>query len=213
MTQPLGECSRGFGGADVRLSFAGSDELAAQIRQGVKPDVYAAASTSIPAALQAEGRVEAPVEFVANSLVVAVPRGSAIRTPEALARSGTTVVVGSESVPVGSYTRELLSRFPPTLERRILANVRSEEPDARGIVGKLVQGAADAGFVYASDVRAAAGELRAIPLPGELQPAVVYAAAVVRGAAQPALARRYVRGLADGRCQRALLSAGFAPIK
>ena len=213
MTAALRDCSPGFAGAEVRLSFAGSDELAAQIRQGLKPDVYAAANTDLPAALHREGRTEAPVEFAANTLVVAVPRGSQIRSPEALARSGTTLAIGSESVPVGSYTRELLGRFPPGLERRILANVRSEEPDVRGIVGKLIQGAADAGFVYQSDVRAANGDLRAIPLPGEFQPSVVYAAAVVRGAAAPALARRYIRGLVQGRCQHALLAAGFTPIK
>ena len=45
-----------------------------------------------------------------------------------------------------------------------MANVRSEEPDVKGVVGKLTQGAADAGFVYLTDVtegdhrrRAAAG--------------------------------------------------------
>jgi len=36
-------------GIDAKQSFAGSDELAAQIRQGVKPDVYAAADTTLPA--------------------------------------------------------------------------------------------------------------------------------------------------------------------
>ncbi len=39
---------REFPDADVRLSFAGSDELAAQIRQGVEPDVFAAANTRLP---------------------------------------------------------------------------------------------------------------------------------------------------------------------
>jgi molybdate transport system substrate-binding protein len=45
LTDALTACSRDFEAADVRLSFGGSDELAAQIRQGVKPDVYAAANT------------------------------------------------------------------------------------------------------------------------------------------------------------------------
>ena len=35
-------------GFDAKQSFAGSDDLAAQIRQGVTPDVYAAANTSLP---------------------------------------------------------------------------------------------------------------------------------------------------------------------
>ena len=36
-----------------------------------------------------------------------------------------------------------------------------------GIVGKLTQGAVDAGFVYISDVRATDGKLKAIELPRE----------------------------------------------
>jgi molybdate transport system substrate-binding protein len=65
-----------FEGADVRLSFAGSDELAAQIRQGIKPDVFAAANTKLPDQLFAEGLVERPVRFATNELVLAVPAGS-----------------------------------------------------------------------------------------------------------------------------------------
>src|SRR5215212_11473001 len=47
-----------FDGGRMRASFAGSDELAAQIRQGVKPDVFAAANTKLPDELYKEGLVE-----------------------------------------------------------------------------------------------------------------------------------------------------------
>src|SRR6188474_1272969 len=61
---------RNFEAATVRTSFAGSDELAAQIRQGVKPDVFASANTKLPDDLYAKGLVEKPVEFAANRLVI-----------------------------------------------------------------------------------------------------------------------------------------------
>ena len=62
--------------ADVQLPFAGSDELAAQIRQGVKPDVFAAANTKLPdAAATPRAWSSKPVVFATNQLVLAVPDG------------------------------------------------------------------------------------------------------------------------------------------
>jgi molybdate transport system substrate-binding protein len=208
-TEALTECSRDFEGADVRLSFGGSDELAAQVRQGVKPDVLASANTAIPEALHDEGLLSEPVEFATNRLVIAVPRGSDIRETADLRREGMKLVIGSESVPIGSYTREVLDRLPGGEGELILGNVRSNEPDVKGIVGKLTQGAADAGFTYATDVTAAGESLEAIPLPPVVEPDVTYSAGVVRGAEQPELARRFVEGLVDGGCADALADAGF----
>ena len=94
--------------------------------------------------------------------------------------------------------------------RAILANVRSSEPDVKGVVGKLVQGAADAGFVYRSDVEASGGELEAIELDDELKPAVAYAAGVVKGTKEPAAAQAFLDDLSEGNCHDALLTAGFA---
>ena len=209
MTEALDACSPEFGDATVRLSFAGSDELAAQIRQGVKPDVYAAANTKLPDALHAEGLLGKPVGFATNELVLAVPAGSQIASVHDLAAKGVTIAIGDESVPIGSYTRETLGKLPAAEGRAILANVRSNEPDVKGIVGKLTQGAVDAGFVYVTDVNAAGSDLKAIELPPGVEPQVTYAAGVVEGAKHPEQARTYVDELLDGPCADALRDAGF----
>jgi molybdate transport system substrate-binding protein len=214
MTEALEKCGPEFGetgNAEVRLSFAGSDELAAQIRQGAKVDVYAAANTRIPDELYGEDLLSNPVEFATNEFVLAVPKDSDIDSVDDLTEEGTTVVIGSASVPAGLYTRETLSKLPPAQRKAILANVRSNEPDVKGIVGKLTQGAADAGFVYVTDVNATGGDLKAIHLPRTLEPKVTYGAGVVSKAEQPELAQRFVDGLTDGDCAQTLTDAGFGP--
>jgi molybdate transport system substrate-binding protein len=198
-----------FDAARVRYSFAGSDELAAQIRKGVRPDVFAAANTKLPAALYAEGLVRRPVVFARNRLVIAVPRDSDVASIDDLRKAGTKLAIGAAGAPVGDYTRSVLDRLPAADSKAILTNVRSEEPDVKGVVGKLTQGAADAGFVYVTDVKAANGRLRAIELPAALAPKVRYGVAVVAGAKEPAAAREFIAGLLSGPGRAALKAAGF----
>jgi molybdate transport system substrate-binding protein len=198
-------------GLDAKMSFAGSDELAAQIRQGVKPDVYAAANEILPDQLYGEGLVGKPTVFATNTLVLAVPQGSQIDSLDDLTKPGTTIVMGDPTVPVGSYTREVLGKLPADQGKAIYDNVRSEEPDVSSISGKLTQGAADAGFIYVTDVTASAGQLKAIQLPAELQPNVAYGAAVVTGAKNPDGARKFIDGLLNGDGAVALEEAGFKP--
>ncbi len=102
--------------------------------------MFAAANTKLPEALYAEGLVEKPVVFAGNRLVIAVPADSDIRTVDDLARGGLKLALGSKSVPVGEYTRTVLGRLDPGTRGQILANVRSEEPDVNGVVGKVVAG-------------------------------------------------------------------------
>jgi molybdate transport system substrate-binding protein len=210
MREALTACAKQFPEATVRLQFGGSDELAAQVRQGVPVDVFAAANTKLPDALAQEGKLGEPVAFASNQLVLAVPAdGAKVASLAALERPGVTLVVGAEGVPVGDYTRALLARLGRERSRAVLANVRSNEPDVKGIVGKLTQGAADAGFVYASDVKATRGRLRAIELPAELEPTATYGAGVVAAAKQPDAAEAFVDDLLAGGCHEALQAAGF----
>ncbi|MFN8159437.1 MAG: molybdate ABC transporter substrate-binding protein [Solirubrobacterales bacterium] len=206
------EYAKSFPDEEIKQSFAGSDTLAAQIRNGARPDVFASADTSYPRQLYGDGLVEKPRVFTANRLTIAVPRGSPIDSIDDLARPGTKLVIGAKSVPVGSYTLEVLGRLPAGERRAILGNVVSEEPEVSAVVGKLTQGAADAGFVYVTDARAAGADLKTVPIPPSLQPDVAYAVAIVKGAANPPLARRFVAGLfAPGAGAAALERAGFLP--
>ncbi|HEX4733247.1 MAG TPA: molybdate ABC transporter substrate-binding protein [Thermoleophilaceae bacterium] len=198
--------------AKVRLSFGGSDELAAQVRGGSPIDVFAAANAKLPDQLHQEGKVEKPVKFTGNRLVLAVPKDSQrVNQLSDLVKPGVKIGIGAPDVPIGTYTREVLSGLPAIGRNRILANVKSQEPDVAGIVGKLTQGAVDAGFVYVTDVDAASDKLRAINLPAKISPTVVYEAAVVKGTKHPQQAKAFIDGLTAGKGQGALRKAGFLP--
>ena len=140
---------------------------------------------SCPTSSTSEGLLSKPVEFATNEFVLAVPEGSDIelaRRPHGEGREDRDRLgVGADRL----LHARVAAKLPPAQEKAILANVRSNEPDVKGIVGKLTQGAADAGFVYVTDVNATDGELKAIELPRALEPDVTYGAGVVEGAKQP----------------------------
>jgi molybdate transport system substrate-binding protein len=191
-----------------RYSFAGSDQLAAQIRLGAPADVFLAASPTAPEALYREGFVYRPVVLATNRLVLVVPRANpaGIRNVFDLRRSGIKLVIGRASVPIGAYTRRVLRNLGLTT---VLRNVVSEETDVRSILAKVALNEADAGFVYATDVRAASGRARAIALPRRGRPKVRYELAIVRSTRSLAPARGFVRRIVGPAGRKALARAGF----
>jgi molybdate transport system substrate-binding protein len=190
---------------DARFNFAGSDELATQIREGARPDVYAAASPRYPRELHAEGLVGAPRVFATNRLVLIVPakNPAGIERLADAARPGMKVVLGAEGVPIGDYAREALAEAG---QEAVLENVVSLEQDVKGVVGKVALGEADAGIVYATDAVAADGDVRAIEFATTI--AIEYPVAVVRRGEQ---SEAFVDLLFSGRGRELLREAGFGP--
>ncbi len=191
------------------FQFAGSNQLAFQIRNGAPADLFASASPVYTQDLYRDGLVERPRLFATNSLVLAVPRSNPakIRSVQDLAkRPKLKLVVAGAKVPIGLYTREVLKRLGML---RVLRKAVSQEPDVKGIVGKLAFGQADAGFVYATDVRAASSRLIAIPLPPRSQPTVRYEIAVVKSTNNRASALELVADLLGEDGRRELKRAGF----
>ncbi len=194
-----------------QYQFAGSDQLAFQIQQGAPADVYAAASPKYPEQLYRQGLVQKPIPFATNTLVLIVPRSNPanIHSVLDLTRPGVKVVIGDPSVPVGAYTRTVLANLG--ISAAVLANVVSQETDVKGVVGKVVLGEADAGFVYATDVEPVLGKVGVIRIRESAQPHVVYEVAVVKSAAHLRAAYAFVTRLIRPQAQRLLVRSGFGP--
>jgi molybdate transport system substrate-binding protein len=195
--------------ARPNYSFAGSDQLAAQIQLGAEADVFAAASPKYPDQLFQKGLVQKPIAFATNTLVLIVPKSNPahIRSVLDLTKPGVRVVIGDSSVPVGSYTLTVLKNLG--LSDAVLKNVVSREQDVKGVVGKVVTGEADAGFVYVTDVRPVRGKVLAIAIRESAQPHVVYEVAVVKNAKHLRAAYRFVTALIRPSAQKLLVSYGF----
>ena len=192
-----------------RYSFAGSDQLALQIRQGAPADLFASASPKYTELAYRDGLVQKPVVFATNKLIILVPRSNpaGIKNVYDLRRAGLKVVIGDKTVPIGTYTRQILDTLGITND--VMKNVVSQETDVKGIATKVALGEADAGFVYRTDARAVGGHTRTIALPGWAQPPVRYEIAVVKTSPHLAAARAYVKKITAKRGRRLLAAAGF----
>jgi molybdate transport system substrate-binding protein len=193
----------------ARYSFAGSDQLALQIRQGAPADVYAAASPKYAQLLYHDGLVRRPITFATNKLVVIVPRSNPaqIHSVYDLRRSGVKVVIGDRGVPIGAYTRQLLDALGIT--DAVMPNVVSQETDVKGIVGKVALGEADAGFVYVTDAKPVASRVTRVLIPDWAQPSIRYQIAVVSSTARQVEARSFIRKVRSKRGRLLLKRAGF----
>ncbi|HEX8100676.1 MAG TPA: molybdate ABC transporter substrate-binding protein [Actinomycetota bacterium] len=209
--------SKAHPGVSVRFSFAGTDALVTQIEQGARGDVFAGASGRYADRLSTAGLIDPPYVMCTNSLVMVVPGSNpaGIASLRDLERPGLKIVVGSDTVPVGVYTRTALrlldSIYGPDFSKRVLDGVVSEEPDAETILAKVRSGEADAGFVYQSDALAAAMDVRAFPLPSVARLPIQYPIAVLKGSGHRASADAFVRYVLARPGQRILRSAGFGP--
>jgi molybdate transport system substrate-binding protein len=188
-----------------RYNFAGSDELATQLREGADADVYATADYAHAAALAREGLAGRPVVFATNVIVLVVPRDNPAQVErlDHVARRGVRLVIGARGVPIGDYARAGLRAHDLV---RALDNVVSEEEDVKGVLAKVRLGEADAGFVYQTDALAAGDDVAMVDaFTHEAQ----YAVAVVRSTDRRRRAREFVELLRSPRGRTALRRAGF----
>jgi len=193
-----------------KYSFAGSNTLSAQIQQGAPADVFASANTTLPQQLFQKGLCSQPVVFTRNTLVLIVPKANpaGIRSVYDLTRSGIKLDVAAPSVPVGSYTRQILKNMGLS---SVLSNVVSNETDVREVLAKVALGEADAGFVYSTDAKTVPGQVTVLTMPAWAQPKVQYGICVVANSANKSAAQAFVNEVMSKAGQAKLLAAGFLP--
>jgi molybdate transport system substrate-binding protein len=194
-----------------KYSFAGSNTLAAQIKQGAPADVFASANTTIPTQLFQAGFCSKPVVFTRNTLVIVVPKSNPahIRNVYNLTKPGVKIDIAASGVPVGSYTLQILKNM--NLSTAVLANVVSQETDVREVLSKVALGEADAGFVYSTDAKTVPGQVKVIKIPAWAQPKVQYGICVVSSSSQKPAAKAFIKRVLGKAGQKKLHKFGFLP--
>lgn len=202
-------------GWQVRLTFSGSQQLAAQIALGAPADVFASADLRNMMKAVDSGRIakRQVVPFAANKLVLVVARSSSQRIADLgdLANPGVRLIVGAPQVPVGGYTLAMLLKASRSFDRawlgRVQANIVSKELDVRSVLAKVVLGEADAGIVYTSDAETARGKVVAHVIPDRWNERALYYVAPVLGSRAAA---DFIRLLTGDLGKRALRQHGLS---
>jgi molybdate transport system substrate-binding protein len=202
----------------VRINTAGTGQLRVQIEQGAPADVFMSADTQNMDTLLAAGRVSKPSVFARNRLTVIIPKDNpaGIQSLADLAKPKIKLVIGAADVPVGKYTQTVIQKMDASgaygkdFARRVLANVRSEEPSVKSVVTKVSLGEADAGFCYISDVTPVVRpKVRALRIPDTDNVIAVYPMAVLTDSKQKDLGDEFVKLVLSAQGQRLLAKHGF----
>jgi molybdate transport system substrate-binding protein len=193
----------------AKYTFGGSGALETDIEQGAPADVFAAASPRQPAQLFAKGLVDRPVEFATNTLVMIVPANNPAHVNSAtdITKPGVKLVICNVTVPCGDYARTAFKNLGITAAA--MKNVVSQTTDVTQTVADVALGQADAGFVYITDAKAAAGKVKVIRLPAAAKPGAKDFIAVVKGSKDQAAAKAFVAQVLSADGQAKLKAAGF----
>lgn len=204
-TRVLNEKFRELSDTDLSVINAGSSTLVQQLLDGSPGDVLITADRENMDRAVEQGLVEPPRRVARNSLVMVVPAGNpaGIGSPEDLA--GTTFVLCDPQVPCGTAAEAIRE------ETGVEAEPSSLEHQVADVLGKVVSGEADAGWVYRTDALSAAGSVEVLELPGgDAHPTEVMAA-VTTSAVDRQAADRFVEELTSEEMEEVWAGFGWTP--
>ncbi|MFI6124922.1 molybdate ABC transporter substrate-binding protein [Streptomyces sp. NPDC051064] len=190
-------------GTEVTFSFAGSQELAAQVKQGAPADALVTADTRTMDGLKSD--TGSPAVIAKNRLVIATGKGNPekVEALKDLADPELKVVLAAPEVPVGRYSRQILDA------QKIDVKPVSQEPNVRAVLSKVELGEADAGLVYRTDAAAATGKIDAVDIPDAQNAVASYPAATLKTSGNSEAATAFVAWLSTPEAQKILADAGF----
>lgn len=194
-------------GTKVTFNFAGSADLVTQLQQGAPADVFASADTkNMDKATAAKLVTGTPATFASNTLEIAVPpdNPAGITSFSDLSKPGVKLVVCAPEVPCGAAAQKIETATKVTLKPV------SEESAVTDVLNKVQTGEADAGLVYVTDVKGAAGKVKGVTFPESKEAVNVYPIAALASSKNAELAGEFTALVTGAAGQQVLADAGFA---
>jgi molybdate transport system substrate-binding protein len=193
--------------AKVAFDFDASSALALRIQNGAPADAFASADQANMQKLVGDALVRGvPVVFARNRLEIVVRKGNPehVRSLADLARLG-TVSLCLEAAPCGRLATEALRKAGVAIpESRI---TRGE--NAKATITAVSPGDADAGIVYATDVKAAGSVVTGVTIPDPVNVIATYPIAVLKSSGNVAVAQAFAAYVTSPAGRRILSAFGF----
>lgn len=176
----IAECYEKQTGKSVYCHFASTSTLARQIEAGAPADLFLSAHRDWIDYLQDRELIDASsrIDFAHNRLIVITPIGRVAHGElRDILRRGRIAMGDPAHVPAGVYAKQALQSLNlwNDVKDRVIA-----ASDVRGALRLVEMGEAEAGIVYATNVRLTPSVHVAGQIPGDAHDPIVYTAAVVR---------------------------------
>lgn len=193
-------------GFTVTFNFAGSQDLAQQLTQGAHADAFASANDANMKTVTDAGLASGEVrQYATNRLEIAVPPDNPAKVSafSDLAKPGIKLVVCAPAVPCGSATVKVEKATGVQLKPV------SEEQSVADVLAKVQAGEADAGLVYATDVKAAGSTVKGIGFPEAAGAINTNSIVALTSGGSPGLGQQFVDLVLSPAGQKVLAEAGF----
>lgn len=186
------------------ISYDGSSTLATQLIEGAPADVFASADENNMQKVVDAQLATGPELFASNTLVIAVPAGNpgGVKTIEDLGSPELTVILCAPEVPCGSASQTLLA------DNGVTVTPASLEQNVTAVLTKVAAGEADAGLVYATDVRGD-DEVEVVAAAGAEDVVNRYPIVALEEAANPEAAAAFVAFVLSAQGRAVLEELGF----
>lgn len=217
-------------GVKLIFNFDSSGTLKTQIEEGAASDVFLSAGqnqldgldlAADPAVNPRRLDLLAPgtrVDLLENKVVLAVPDhnpGGLTDFADMAAKltDGTLfMALGNADVPVGQYSTMILKYYGFSVEELSQAGHLTFGSNVKEVTAQVKEGTVDCGIIYSTDAKAAG--LRVIDqATKEMVGQVIYPAAVLKNAADPEEAKRFLDYLRGEPARAVFREAGFSPLQ
>ena len=210
LTETFGELEKTFEAAnpevDVRINYAGSQDLVAQLGEGADVDVLATANESTMKKAADASQVDEQTIFATNTLtLITTPGNPAGVTGLDSSLDGVKLVICAPEVPCGKLTKTLTDALGVTL------HPVSEEQAVTDVRGKVSSGQADAGIVYKTDALAEGDAVDTVEIQGADEAVNKYPIALVSASTKKDYGQKWIDLVLSTEGQATLEEAGFTP--
>lgn len=205
---------------DIEATYAGTQIVRTQLEQGANADLFLSADLGHIEAVQQQDLVNDFFPVSLNSVTIVVPKDNPLEVDslEDLGTKDIKLVIGTDTVPIGIYSREVLNnanaKYGDNFSQQAMDHVVSFETNVKQVLQKVSLGEAEAGMVYPTDITPDfAKNVTEVEVPEEFNIVATNYISVPNKAPNTELAEEFMEMMLSDKGQEIFKKHGYSPVE